>query len=126
MSRRLVLITSLLAVAVVTALVAWWSTRAPSMPAVSASMAPLVRTLQFSARVATQSRETKQPSFALDCHVVVFGHRASLSPVSVGQASTRSLAGVSDGPPHKDSTRDVEKRQLSFCRLFAEPRNNLV
>jgi HlyD family secretion protein len=56
MSRRFVLITSLLAVALVTAVFAWWATRAPLVPAVSASMAPLVRTLQFSARVATQSR----------------------------------------------------------------------
>lgn len=56
MSRRLVLTTSILALALLAALVAWWATRAPLVPAVSASMAPLVRTLQFSARVATQSR----------------------------------------------------------------------
>ena len=56
MSRRLVLTTSLLAVALLTALVTWWTLRAPLVPAVSAAMAPLVRTLQFSARVATQSR----------------------------------------------------------------------
>jgi len=56
MSRRLVLTTSLLAVALLAALVTWWATSAPLVPAVSATMAPMVRTLQFSARVATQSR----------------------------------------------------------------------
>lgn len=39
-----------------TALAAWWTTRAPLVPATRASMGPLVRTLQFSARVATASR----------------------------------------------------------------------
>ncbi|MDO8769803.1 MAG: biotin/lipoyl-binding protein, partial [Burkholderiaceae bacterium] len=34
----------------------WWATYAPSVPAVALRMAPLVRTLQFSARVATSSR----------------------------------------------------------------------
>ena len=34
----------------------WWFTRAPSAPAVVVQPAPLVRTLQFSARVATASR----------------------------------------------------------------------
>ena len=55
MARR-----SILALAAVGALVvglfAWWTSRAPAVPAVSLHMAPLVRTLQFSARVATQSR----------------------------------------------------------------------
>ena len=35
---------------------AWWFTRAPSVPAVALHWAPLVRSLQFSARVATRSR----------------------------------------------------------------------
>ena len=35
---------------------AWWATRPPLVPAVAATVAPLVRTLQFSARVATASR----------------------------------------------------------------------
>lgn len=47
---------SALAAALVVAAIAWWATRAPLVPAVSARMAPLVRTLQFSARVATASR----------------------------------------------------------------------
>ncbi len=34
----------------------WWMTRTPSVPAISIRHAPLVRTLQFSARVATSSR----------------------------------------------------------------------
>lgn len=56
MSRRFVLTISVLAVALLAALAAWWVTRAPLVPAVSARVAPLVRTLQFSARVATASR----------------------------------------------------------------------
>ena len=36
--------------------VAGWMTRAPSVPAVTLRLAPLVRTLQFSGRVATLSR----------------------------------------------------------------------
>ncbi len=56
MSRRLVLAILVLAVALLAALAAWWATRAPLVPAVSARLAPLVRTLQFSARVATLSR----------------------------------------------------------------------
>jgi len=35
---------------------AWWSMRAPAVPAVSVHQAPLLRSLQFSARVATASR----------------------------------------------------------------------
>ena len=38
------------------AALAWWSTRVPRVEAVQVRLAPLVRTLQFSARVATQSR----------------------------------------------------------------------
>lgn len=45
-----------LAAALLVALATWWVTRAPLVPAVSARMAPLVRTLQFSARVATETR----------------------------------------------------------------------
>lgn len=53
--RKLLLIAALCAAAVV-AVVGGWLTRAPRVPAVNAVMAPLVRTLQFSARVATASR----------------------------------------------------------------------
>ena len=42
--------------ALVTASLAWWTSRAPSVPAVSLRAAALVRTLQFSGRVATLSR----------------------------------------------------------------------
>jgi HlyD family secretion protein len=42
--------------AVVLALVAWWATRPATVPAVTLRAEPLVRTLQFSARVATSSR----------------------------------------------------------------------
>lgn len=38
------------------ALLAWWNGRPPPVSSISASQAPLVRTLQFSARVATSSR----------------------------------------------------------------------
>ena len=56
MSRRSVVATVVLAVAFLSTLATWWTTRAPLVPAVSARMTPLVRTLQFSARVATASR----------------------------------------------------------------------
>jgi HlyD family secretion protein len=56
MSRRSVLVLGVIAVALLASLVTWWMTRAPIVPAISAHMAPLVRTLQFSARVATASR----------------------------------------------------------------------
>lgn len=56
MSNRSVLTTVALAAVLFAALATWWTTRAPLVAAVSARMAPLVRTLQFSARVATASR----------------------------------------------------------------------
>ena len=56
MWRRLVIMLLAAAVALLAALAAWWVTRAPIVPAASARMAPLVRSLQFSARVATLSR----------------------------------------------------------------------
>jgi len=55
MSRRAVWLFVALA-AVVAALAVWWATRPPTVPAVTLRAAPLVRTLQFSARVATPSR----------------------------------------------------------------------
>jgi len=48
--------TAAVAALVLAAVAAWWWTRAPLVPAVGARMAPLVRTLQVSARVATVSR----------------------------------------------------------------------
>jgi HlyD family secretion protein len=56
MMRRHVISAAVLAAVLLAAFAAWWTTRAPLVPAVSARMAPLVRTLQFSARVATASR----------------------------------------------------------------------
>ncbi len=56
MLRRHVITAAVLAAVLLAALAAWWTTRAPLVQAVSARMAPLVRTLQFSARVATASR----------------------------------------------------------------------
>ena len=56
MPSRLVIAAAALAFVLLAALAAWWGTRAPLVPAVGARMAPLVRTLQFSARVATASR----------------------------------------------------------------------
>lgn len=55
MSRRLILALSLLAV-LAAGIFAWWSLRSVVVPAVTLRAAPLVRTLQFSARVATLSR----------------------------------------------------------------------
>ena len=55
MSRRSILLLATLVVLLAAGLT-WWLTRAPLVPAVRAQMAPLVRTLQFSARVATSSR----------------------------------------------------------------------
>ena len=55
MTRRTTLAFAALA-AVAAIFLGWWFTRAATMPAVSVRIAPLVRTLQFSARVATLSR----------------------------------------------------------------------
>jgi HlyD family secretion protein len=56
MPRRHVIIFAVLVAALLVVATTWWATRAPLVPAVSTRMAPLVRTLQFSARVATASR----------------------------------------------------------------------
>jgi HlyD family secretion protein len=55
MTRRTTLAFAALA-AVAAIFLGWWVTRAPTVPAFSVHIAPLVRTLQFSARVATLSR----------------------------------------------------------------------
>ena len=55
MSRRSILLLATLVVLIAAAF-AWWITRAPLVQAVRVQMAPLVRTLQFSGRVATSSR----------------------------------------------------------------------
>lgn len=56
MPRRLVIALALAGLALLLATAGWWAGRAPMASAVSVRMAPLVRTLQFSARVATASR----------------------------------------------------------------------
>jgi HlyD family secretion protein len=55
MPRRSLLVLAAVAI-LAAALLTWWLTRAPTVPAVTVQIAPLVRTLQFSARVATLSR----------------------------------------------------------------------
>jgi HlyD family secretion protein len=55
MPRRPLLI-SVLLITLAVVLFGWWMTHAPRVPALSVRLAPLVRTLQFSARVATFSR----------------------------------------------------------------------
>ncbi|HYN62800.1 MAG TPA: biotin/lipoyl-binding protein, partial [Rubrivivax sp.] len=55
MSRRSALVAVALAL-LAAAAVALWALRSPVLPAVQLGYAPLVRTLQFSARVATASR----------------------------------------------------------------------
>ncbi|MBK7675523.1 MAG: efflux RND transporter periplasmic adaptor subunit [Candidatus Accumulibacter sp.] len=55
MPRRSLLVLAAVAT-LAAALLTWWLTRAPTVPAVTLQIAPLVRTLQFSARVATFSR----------------------------------------------------------------------
>ena len=55
MSRRTILALAAFATLLV-AVLAWWALRAPLVPALTVQPAPLVRTLLFSARVATASR----------------------------------------------------------------------
>ena len=55
MPRRSLLFLAVLA-AILAVLLVWWLSRVPSVAAVSLRLAPLLRTLQFSARVATFSR----------------------------------------------------------------------
>jgi len=57
MSRRSLFFSlGALLVALSLVLLAWWGWRAPQVPSIQASMKPLVRTLQFAARVTTLSR----------------------------------------------------------------------
>jgi HlyD family secretion protein len=55
MPRRSIIVLAVFA-ALVAGLLAWWATRTPDVPGASLRAGPLVRTLQFSARVATLSR----------------------------------------------------------------------
>ena len=54
--RSLVLLSAVLVALLLLALAVWTSLRPPQAAAITASQAPLVRTLQFAARVATPSR----------------------------------------------------------------------
>ena len=56
LSRRTRFALAGLALAIAVAGAAWWFSRAPTAPALAVQSAPLLRTLQFSARVATASR----------------------------------------------------------------------
>lgn len=56
MSRRTTVIALVSVALIVAAGMGWWFTRIPSVPAFNVRITPLVRTLQFSARVATSSR----------------------------------------------------------------------
>lgn len=56
MLRHRALVLAALAAALLAVLAVWWGTRAPVVPAVGAQTTTLVRSLQFSARVATASR----------------------------------------------------------------------
>ena len=56
LSHRTRLVLAGLVLALMVAGIAGWLTRAPSAAAMAVKAAPLVRTLQFSARVATVSR----------------------------------------------------------------------
>jgi HlyD family secretion protein len=56
MSRRNTIFSLAIIVSIIALGIGWWLTRAPSTPAISLRAEPLVRTLQFSARVATSSR----------------------------------------------------------------------
>lgn len=56
MSRRTTITVIVIFILISAVGMGWWLTRTPSVPAISLRVAPLVRTLQFSARVATSSR----------------------------------------------------------------------
>jgi HlyD family secretion protein len=56
MSRRTVVTSIVISALVAACGTGWWFTRTPSVSAISLRLTPLVRTLQFSARVATSSR----------------------------------------------------------------------
>lgn len=68
------------------ALLAWWSLRPPQASSINASVAPLVRTLQFSARVATSSRVEVGSTLTARVREVLVSEGA---PVEVGDVLVR-------------------------------------
>ncbi len=54
--RRVILVLLIILSLLIIGVLVWWFTRAPAVAAIKVQLSPLVRTLQFSARVATTSR----------------------------------------------------------------------
>lgn len=87
MSRRaLYLSSSVLLALLLIAWLAWWSRRPPEASSIVASKSPLVRTLQFSARVATLSRVDVGSTLTARVREVLVGEGA---PVEVGDVLVR-------------------------------------
>lgn len=87
MSRRaLYLSSSVLLALLLIAWLAWWSRRPPEASSIVASKSPLVRTLQFSARVATLSRVDVGATLTARVREVLVGEGA---PVEVGDVLVR-------------------------------------
>lgn len=87
MSRRaLYLSSSVLLALLLIAWLAWWSLRPPQASSIVASKSPLVRTLQFSARVATLSRVDVGATLTARVREVLVGEGA---PVEVGDVLVR-------------------------------------
>lgn len=87
MSRRaLYLSSSVLLALLLIAWLAWWSLRPPEASSIVASKSPLVRTLQFSARVATLSRVDVGSTLTARVREVLVNEGA---PVEVGDVLVR-------------------------------------
>lgn len=87
MTRRcLWLYSGVLLALLVPAWLAWWTLRPPQASTINASMAPLVRTLQFSARVATSSRVEVGSTLTARVREVLVSEGA---PVAVGDVLVR-------------------------------------
>lgn len=87
MSRRaLYLSSSVLLALLLIAWLAWWSRRPPEASSIVASKSPLVRTLQFSARVATLSRVDVGSTLTARVREVLVNEGA---PVEVGDVLVR-------------------------------------
>lgn len=87
MSRRaLYLSSSVLLALLLIAWLAWWSLRPPQASSIVASKSPLVRTLQFSARVATLSRVDVGSTLTARVREVLVNEGA---PVEVGDVLVR-------------------------------------
>lgn len=87
MTRRFLWLSSgVLLALLVPAWLAWWTLRPPQASTINASMAPLVRTLQFSARVATSSRVEVGSTLTARVREVLVSEGA---PVAVGDVLVR-------------------------------------